>query len=430
MRFANMYDITNINGATFIFSPFKDLETASLGIFVRIGSRYEKKNLRGISHFLEHMVFKGSKKYSHKQIKQEIEGRGGTLNAYTSEEFTGYYAHFLNKNLEPTLDILTNMVSEPLLREKEIEKERKVILEEIKMYNDLPSSRAETLLSKLIWSNHSLGEEIIGDFSTVKRIQRKELADFSNTYYQPSNTVVAFSGNYDQNKIIRLLQERIGKVSSRVSLNVIPPQPLRGIHVKVEGKKLEQCYLCIGFRGISYTDSQRAVIELINVLLGANMSSRLFEEIREKKGLCYDISSAVAKYKDGGVFTVRLGLDKSKIGTALITILKELKKIKEVCVPYKELTRAKDYLLGQTAMGLEQPQGRMFYLAQFYLTLGKIYSFDEIKKEVEEVTPDNIKHLSNEIFDFRNMCISSVGDFSDKTEVGIRETLKKGGYHS
>jgi predicted Zn-dependent peptidase len=424
-----MYEITNIEGLTFIFSPFKDLKTASLGVFVKIGSRFEKKNLRGISHFLEHMLFKGSKKYSHLQIKQEIEGRGGGLNAYTSEEFTGYYAHFLNKNLETVLDIILDMVFYPTLREEEIEKERKVILEEIKMYNDLPSSRVEMLLDKLLWSNHPLGEDIIGDFSTVKRIRRSDLTNFQNTYYRPSNTVVAFGGDYNREKIVKLVRERTGLVSSRVKLSAKPPTSLRGLYLKTEKRKLQQLYLCIGFRGVSYFSKQRTVMELINVILGANMSSRLFEEVREKKALCYDISTATMRYKDSGAFIIRLGLDKSKINIAIATILKELEKIKIKDVPGEELARAKDYLLGQAAMGLEHPQGRMFYAAQCYLTLGKIYSFEEIKKEVEKVDSCDIKRLSSQIFRFENMCISCVGDIEEGEEK-IREALKKGGHHS
>lgn len=421
-----MYDLTNINGVTFIFSSLKEIETASLGVFVRVGSRFEKRQLRGISHFLEHMLFKGSRRYSYKKIKQEIEGRGGILNGYTSEEFSAYYAHFLNKNLENVLDILLSMVNEPLFKEKDIEKERQVILEEIKMYNDLPSSRVEALLSKLLWPAHPLGEDIVGEFSTVKEITRKNLFDFQNSHYRPSNMIIAFSGNYAQSKILRLLEKYKYKESPLSSTaSIAAPDNLQGLHIKAVHKELQQSYLCIGFRGVSYLNRQRVAIELMNVILGANMSSRLFEELREKKALCYDVSSGVAKYKDSGSFVIKLGLDKNKINIAIITILKELEKLKTKEVPAKELSRAKDYLLGQTAMGLEQPQGRMFYLAQCYLTLGKIYSFKEIKEEVQSITSKDINKLANSIFQFKNMCVSCVGNFGQTQEQKIREALRK-----
>ena len=415
-----MYEITNINGATFIFSPFSDVETASLGVFLKVGSRFEKASLRGISHFLEHMVFKGSKHYSYKEIKQEIEGRGGALNGFTSQESTAYYAHFLNKNLHLTLDILLDMVFYPSFIESDIKKERNVILEEIKMYNDLPSSRATSILDKLLWPENSLGEEIIGSFSTVSKTQKQDLVAFKNNYYKPGNIIISCSGQADKQLVIDLLKEKISKISKPVNLKYTTPEALRGVHVKIENKKLEQSHLCIGFRSISYLNSQRFIVEVLNVILGGNMSSRLFEEVREKKALCYEISTDVRKYRDSGGFVIHVGLDKTKIPVAVASIFKELEKIKAKKVPDGELTRAKDYILGQITMALERPQGRMFYFAESYLSLGKIYSLAEIKKEIEKISPEDIRKLAQEIFRFNNLCVSCVGDVEDKIEKVIK----------
>jgi len=419
-----MYQLTNINGATFIFSPFKNIETASLGVFIKIGSRFENKRLRGISHFLEHMVFKGSKNHSYREIKREIEGRGGALNGFTSQETTAYYAHFLSKNLPVSLDILLDMVFSPLLKNNDIAKERNVILEEIKMYNDLPTSRAGSLLDKLIWPDNSLGEEIIGYVPTVSRINRKDLASFRDIYYKPSNLVVSFSGDYNYEKVLNLLREKINKIPQKANLKYTPPRALLGRYIKIENKKIEQTHLCIGFRGVSYLSSQKFVVELISVILGANMSSRLFEEVREKRALCYEISTDARKYRDSGAFVIHAGLNKDKIKVAMASIFKELEKIKEIKVSDKELMRAKDYMLGQIVMGLERPQGRMFYLAETYLSLGKIYSLEEIKEEIKKVTPDEIRDLSRKIFNFNNLCISCVGDVDNKTEKVIGEAIK------
>lgn len=418
-----MYQLTNINGATFIFSPFKNLETASLGVFIKIGSCFENKANRGISHFLEHMVFKGSKNYSYREIKREIEGRGGALNGFTSQETTAYYAHFLSKNLPDTLDILLDMVFFPRLDETEITKERNVILEEIKMYNDLPSSRASSLLDKLIWPNNSLGEEIIGYASTVSGISRKDLSCFREAYYKPSNLVVSFSGDYNYEEILGLLREKINRNNQKINLKCAIPAALSGRHVKIENKKIEQTHLCIGFRGVSYLSHYRFVIELINVILGANMSSRLFEEVREKRALCYEISTDARKYKNSGAFVIHAGLNKDKIKVALASIFKELQKIKKIKVSDKELTRAKDYMLGQIVMGLERPQGRMFYLAENYLSLGKIYSLKEIKEEIKKITADDIIGLAKDIFNFSDLCVSCVGDVDSKSEGLIRKTM-------
>jgi predicted Zn-dependent peptidase len=418
-----MYKITNINGATFIFSPFKKRETASLGVFLGIGSRFEKDKLKGIAHYLEHMLFKGSKKYSYRRIKREVEGRGGALNAFTSQELTGYYAHFLNKNLKSTLDILLDMVLAPLFIEDEIEKERNVILEEIKMYNDLPSSRVVVLLDKLLWRGHPLGDDVIGYAPTVEKIKRSDLLDFKNRFYHPSNMVISCAADFDERQIIKLLEKKIKKSSRKISLKRNPPFPLRGPRIKLESRKLQQVHLCLGVRSVSYLSEQRFIADLLNVLLGANMSSRLFEEVREKKALCYDISTEVRKYKDSGAFLVHTGLDKSKVTVALKSILGELKKIKDKEVPAKELCRAKDYLLGQSAMGLERPQGRMFFFAQSYLALGKIYTLDEIKKKIESITPLQVKEFAGKIFKFNNMCVSCVGDFKQGEEDKIKKII-------
>jgi len=425
-----MYEIININGATFIFSPFSNRQTASLGVFLKIGSRFEKKSLKGIAHFLEHMLFKGSRDYSYRKIKREIEGRGGSLNGFTSQEITAYYVHFLNKNLTFSLDILLDMVNNPLLKKEDINKERNVILEEIKMYNDLPSSRSAMLLDQLLWQGHPLGEEVIGYSSTVKKIDRLNLDNFRKKYYIPSNMVIVFSGDFSKEKIISLLRDNIRKSSLKTTLKTIAPSSFPKLTIKTEKKKLEQSHLCLGFRSVSYLSPKRLIAELINIILGANMSSRLFEELREKKSLCYDISTEIRKYKDSGAFVVHTGLDKSKILIAINTILKELDKIKEKEISDKELLRAKDYSLGQIAMNLERPAGRMFYLAQNYLSLGKIYDFKSIKKKIESITTQQIKQLAQKIFKFENICISCVGNVEDNLEEKIRKTLKKGGYYS
>jgi len=416
-------EILNLDGLTFVFSSIKDIETASLGVFLKIGSRYEKRSQKGIAHFLEHLLFKGSRKYSYNQIKREIEGRGGYLNGFTSQESTGYYARFLNKNLKITLDILLDMVFWPLLKEKDIEKERNVILEEIKMYNDLPSSRAVSLLEKLLWPKHPLGEDVIGSSSTIKRIDKKTLLDFKNKYYLPSNCIISFSGDFDKEKIIGWLRKRIEKNKSKIKLKSNLPPPLRGLYIKAERKRLQQVHLCFGFRSISYLNKDRFCAEILNVILGANMSSRLFEELREKRGLCYEISTEARKYKDTGAFIIHLGLDKEKIEEATKVILKELKKIKEKQVPLKELMRAKDYFLGQLLQGLEKPETRSFYLAESLLTLGRIYTLEEIKKELEKINPSRLKKTAQDIFNLNNLCISCVGDIEEKIEGDLRKIV-------
>ena len=421
-----MHELIPIKDATLIFSPFEDIQTSSLGIFLKTGSRYETKNIRGIAHFLEHLLFKGSKKYTHKKIKREIEGRGGSLNGFTSQEVTAYYTHFLNKNLKPTLDILVDMVFNPLLKKIDIEKERNVILEELKMYDDLPLPRASAILDGMLWPNHPLGEEVIGVVDTVKSIDRNDLAAFKNKHYLSANMVISCSGNIDRLQLTKLLEQRIKKVKVASSRAQTAPKPLKGLHIKAEGKSLQQTYLCMGFRGPSYRSNKIFTAQLLHIILGANMSSRLFEEVREKRGLCYDISTEVKKYNDSGALIVHLGLDKSRIEVALKAILRELQRIKDTLVSPKELERAKDYLLGQIVMRLERPQGRMFYMADNYISLKKIYTTDQIREKIYQINTPQVKALAKEILTFKDMCISCVGDVDNQRIEGkIRAICKQ-----
>ncbi|UCG34804.1 MAG: insulinase family protein [Candidatus Omnitrophota bacterium] len=264
---------------------------------------------------------------------------------------------------------------------------------------------------------------MIGYFSTVEKSQRKDLLCFKNDHYHPSNMVVSCVGDFKEEELIPFLKNKIKNLSSdKFNLQRKAPSALGGISVCVEKKNLEQSHLCIGFRSPSYLSEQRFAVDIINVILGANMSSRLYEEIREKRGLCYDISTEVKRYKDSGAFIIHLGLDKIKIMVALNSILRELARIKGKEVPFKELVRAKDYFLGQMTMSLERPQGRMFYFADSYIHLGKIYSLEDVKKKVEVITPQDIKHLAKDIFTFNNMCISCVGDVTGVLDDKIRKT--------
>ena len=412
-----MFKILDVAGTKLIFSHMTGITTASLGVFINTGARYEHKNTKGVAHFLEHMIFKGSHKYSYREIKRQIEGRGGILNGFTSQEITAYYAQCLSKNIDKTLDILLDMVQTPLLERKEIEKERNVILEEIKMNNDLPHIRAESLLDGLLWENHPLGEEVSGYLNTINRIRGDDISAFKRKFYFPRNMVIVCTLASGENKLLDKIKTRIMPVTSAArNPQNSKPSSLRGVRVVIEEKKIDQTHLYLGFRGPSYRSPQRLSAELIHVILGANMSSRLFEEIREKKALCYDISTEVRKFKDSGSFCVHLGLNSKNITVALKSILRQLSIIKNKLVGSKELERAKDYLFGQIVMNTERPVGKMFYLADSYLALNKIYTLEEIKGLIQGITSQKIRDTSRSIFDFGNMRFSCVTGAKDGLE--------------
>jgi len=370
------------------------------------------------------MVFKGSKRYSYRKIKEEIEGRGGILNGFTSQEITGYYSHCLYYNAPRVLDILLDMVLFPVLDSKEIDKERKVILEEIKMHNDLPHVRASSLLDGLLWSNHPLGKEVIGYFETVKNIGRSNLCSFKNQFYSPSNIVIICVSNCKKDRIYRVIREKTKGVSASLAkVHQRHPSCLNRVNIVVEEKDIDQSHLCIGFRSSSARSRERFITEIIHIILGANMSSRLFEEIREKRGLCYDISTEVRRFKDSGSFSIHVGLDSRNIITALDNIFRQLRLIREKEISKKELERAKEYLFGQMLMNVERASGRMFYIADSYLSTGKIYSVEKVKNIVDKIDTLSIREVAEKIFSFDRMCVSCVLRHKDRFEPKIKRFI-------
>ncbi len=389
------------SGLTLIFRKFKDTKSISIGLWLRKGARTESLKFKGIAHFLEHLVFKGTKNYSYRKIKEEIEGRGGQLNAFTSQEVICYFAKVLEKNANIALDVLSDMVSFPLLKREDIEKERGVILEEIRMYKDMPSSRVSSILDSLLWENHPLGMDVIGKEETVKRISQLQLRQFKESLYNPSNIVVVICGR----DIPNFFDSAVKKIQSLSSKSAYPdkfskPKIKKGFSFRQEVTSFEQTHISLGFRGFSYFDERRFILELIHIILGGNMSSRLFEAIREKKGLAYEVSTGVKKYKDTGAFIIHCGLEEKNVELAFKIIIKELNRIKKSLVSKSELLRAKDYFLGNFSMGLESTLNSMFYIGESICKLGKVLDYKEIEKKILKVSPQDIKEVSREVFSF------------------------------
>ncbi len=419
-----MFDVIDIGGAKLIFSRRNGFKTASVGVFINAGARHENKRIKGIAHFLEHMVFKGSKKYSYRAIKRQIEGRGGLLNGFTSQETTAYYSQCLSKNVYKNMDILLDMVFFPSLDPKEMRKERNVVLEEVKMHNDLPSIRAGILLDRLLWEGHPLGEEVIGYMDTIVNIKREDLNQFRHKFYTSRNVIIVCVADCDKDKLADKIADKLIKANGRsVRFKTHPPLPLARIGISTEEKEINQAHICVGFRGPSYRSKERFAAELLHIVLGANMSSRLFEEIREKRGLCYDVSTEVRKFRDSGAFCIHAGLDANNIIIALKNIFKQIHLVKTKKISASELNRAKDYILGQIIMGMEKPEGRMFYLADSYLALRKIYTQEELVSLIRKINSKDIMLLANRIFDFKKICVSCVSGSVKNAENKIKDLI-------
>ncbi len=417
-----MYQKTVLpNKLRIISHHMKERESVSVGLLIATGGRYENKKNKGAAHFLEHILFKGSKNYSCEEIKELIEGVGGALNAFTAEETTCYFAKTPGKHLPRTFDILGDMVFDPLINKKDVDKERTVILEEIKMYHDVPQYFVLELLDELMWPDHPLGQNLAGSFETVGGMSAKDLKSFHQNYYFPGNIVVCACGHLEHSRFVNLVRKKLACFDVFKKTNFLAAQNNQSeAQVKFFRKEIEQMHLALGMPGLPVEHKDRYALSLLNVILGANMSSRLFTEVREKRGLAYSISSSTKSLQDTGLFLIRAGVDNNKIVAALEVVLKELKKICLKEVHQDEFIRAKDYFLGQFLLGLEDTLDHMLWMGESLMTWDKVRSLEEIIKEVNQVKISDIKRVANEIFQAGHLNLALVGPLKDGQEKGIR----------
>jgi len=411
------------NGLKIIAHRMPARQSVSLGIWIKVGGRYENSVNKGIAHFLEHLLFKGTKNYSCRKLKESIEGVGGSLNGFTSEEVTCYLVKMPSVYLKKALHILSDMVIQPTLPAPEIEKEKTVILEELKMYRDLPQSYVYELLDELLWPKQPLGASIIGTVDSVSQLSRKEIALFKEEYYTVSNMVVSAAGDLDE----RVLKEGVAKIFSHlpkkhenVFLKVKESQEQVGL--KVFYKETEQTHMALGFKSFKRGHPLRHALGLLHIILGANMSSRLFDEVREKRGLAYEIGTTVKRFYDTGAFLVHAGIDNQKVYNAIPLILKELSKTREDLVTNDEFKRAKEFYIGQLKLGLEDTMEHMLWIGETTTTLDRTYSLDEIIAEVGKVTRADIREVARVIFKNNNLNLSLIGPLKG-AEDKIRKQL-------
>ncbi|MCM8800469.1 MAG: insulinase family protein [Candidatus Omnitrophica bacterium] len=417
------YIITTLNNhLRIVTSNMPAMKSVALGIWIKVGGRYEEAGFKGISHFFEHLAFKGTKKYSCQRIKESIEGVGGSLNGFTSEELTCYLVRLPSDYIKTALDILSDMVIDALLEPQDIEKERTVILEEIKMYKDLPQLYVHELLNELLWPRHPLGMPVVGTMESVTRIQRKDLLRFKNDYYNPKNITVSAVGNLNQDKFIKMVEERFSFfIAGKNSTFKKADQNLNEPRLKLLPKETEQTHLALGFYGLKRNHPLRYALSLLHIILGANMSSRLFNELREKRGLAYEIGTQLKRFYDTGAFVVHAGVDNQKVIQAIELILKELKKIKESLVSDNEFKRAKEFYLGQLMLTLEDTLDNMLWVGEMLTTLDRIYTFEDTVKQLEKITPQQIREVAKLLFKQERLKLALIGPLKDKEE----EILKK-----
>jgi len=405
-----MYHRTDFkNGLKVVSYSMPKMSSVALGIWFKVGARYENKKNKGIAHFLEHMAFKGSRKYSMRQIKESLEGVGGSLNAFTGEEFTCYLVKLPAQYLWRAMDILSDMSLNPRLPVQEIEKERRVIMEEIKMYKDMPQSYVLELLDALLWPEHPMGMSIVGNIETVANIKREDLLGFKDSFYTAQNVVIAACGNLKHNIFVQQVKKIFAKLKPKGENRFLPVKNTKEKpKLRLVEKKIEQTHLAIGFSALPRSHPDRYVLALLHVILGANMSSRLFHEVREKRGLAYEIGTNLKFFYDTGEFLIHAGMDKQKASLALEVILRELKRIKRCGVSKLELKRAKEFYSGQLLLALEDTLDHMLYIGELVAGLNKIYTRAKVLKDIQKVSAMDIQRLAAQLFKINKLNVALV----------------------
>ena len=380
--------------------PMPGMRSTSISMFFTVGSRYESNALAGISHFIEHMLFKGSQKYpTARLISEAIEGVGGVFNASTGKELTNYTARVPGEHLPVVFDVLADMVRRPLFDQVEIEKERGVIIEELSSTRDDPQEWVNLLIDETMWPNLPLGRDDAGFVETVAKIQRQQKLDYLHEYYRPNSLIISVAGNIELAEVIEATERLFGDWEPQVHApwtESLPPRDASPIAL-IE-KDTEQVNLCLGTLGIAYSSPDYYPLMLINAILGDGMSSRLFQSIREEQGLAYDIGSYFNSYAETGNFVVSAGIDPSQVEPAIRAITRELTRICETPVPADELNRIKAYVRGSMILGLEGTHQVASWLGSQESLRGKIIDIDEIIAHVEAVTTHDIQRVAQSCF--------------------------------
>lgn len=394
------------NGVQIMAEPIDHVRSCAIGIWVGTGSRHEKAQESGAAHFIEHMVFKGTPSRSAEDIARETDAIGGQINAFTTKECTCFYARVLDSHVEQTLDILWDMVYHSSFRQEDVETERSVILEEIGMYQDTPDDLCAERLFAAVYKGSSLARPILGKGTTLAKLTGEALRDYQKKHYKPENTVVSLAGSYPDS-ILRDLRERFGGLSAGRAPGYRPASYQNAVTLK--RKATEQNHLTLAFPGLTYQSPRRFALQLLSSILGGGMSSRLFQEVREKQGLCYSVYTYGAGHEDTGIFNVYTALSRDTEGRALETIRREIEKFVHEGPTEEELSRACEQSKANVLMGLESTQARMSHMARSLLFTGEVMTTQDIIYAYDAVTRQQIQELAAEIFRFDTASISVVG---------------------
>ena len=406
------------NGIRLVMERMPSLKSVALSVWENVGTRDEGPGQKGLAHFLEHMMFKGTRRRSATQISHEIDSLGGEMNAFTTHETTTLYIKVLDQQIGQAIDLLADVFYHSRFDRKEIEREKQVVLEEIRTVRDDPEDFVQELHARQVLRGHPLGRSILGDRATMKRVQRRDLLHYLDQHYRPEKTVIAVAGNFEVKKVEALVNAAFGKWNPVGSEeNGLPrqkPPRVRG-GIMVHQKRLEQVHLCMGFKGLPVAHPARYAAHTLNVLLGGGMSSRLFQEIREKRGLAYTIYSQLSSFSDGGVLTMYAASGAKEASSVVDVVCGEIKKLQKRGPRPQELERTKNQLKGTLMLGLEGTYGRMNKLAKDELARGRYVSLRELVSEIDRVSIRDVQEIGRELLDLSSMSVTALGPVNPET---------------
>src|SRR5262245_61489045 len=402
------------SGLRLVSEQMPHVRSVTVGVWLARGSRHESDAESGVAHFVEHMLFKGTTSRSAREIAQTIDSIGGQLDAFTAKEYASYYVKVLDEHLPLALDLLSDLVMRPALAPADVAREQSVVLEESKMVEDARGDLVHELFAQQFWSRHPLGRPILGTPETVGALTADELRSyFTRTYIAP-HFVVAAAGNFEHARMRDLVERSFAALpSSGPNAPTEPPAVTPGVASRV--KKIEQSHLCIGTPGYPQAHADRHAMYVLNTILGGSMSSRLFQHIREDRGLAYAVFSHLTTYSDAGLLTVYAGCATEKVDEVVALTLQEFRELREVEVPAEELRRAKDHLKGSLMLGLESTSSRMSHLARQELFFGRHVTLDEMLESIEAVSADDVQRVARDLFLDDRLAATMVGPESSRT---------------
>lgn len=387
------------NGLTVISEFVPAVRSVSVGVWVKTGTRYENERNNGIAHFLEHMVFKGTKRRSAFKIVQSIEELGGSLNAYTSKELTVYYAHALDSQLTNCINVLSDMLCHSLFRQRDMDREKQVVLEEISSVKDTPDEYIFDLFQENLFPQQPIGFPILGTVESVKQITRDDLIEFWSKYYCSDNIVIAAAGNLRHDRFVRLVEKRFNFLPQSFVATFEQPQSAKNIDVELS-EPLNQAHLCVGLEALSYLSQDRYALMAINSYLGGGMSSKLFQVIREKYGLAYSVFSFVDFFRDTGMLSFYIGTDKRNQKKALRILFNEIEKLTQKELHKSRVEKIKEQMKGNFLLALESSNRRMTRLARNEIYYNRQIQLDELVQNIDAISPESLHAFSRTIFNF------------------------------